>query len=73
LRGLVLFDYEFEIPKEAIRKLVFTEGNFLFISGVLTGTLEINHRLSGVPSYLRFGTFDPEKVKFALKRLASIF
>src|SRR5260370_19258922 len=67
LGSLALFGYKFEIPKEAIRKLVFVEGNFLFLPGVPTGTLEINHKLPGVPSYLRFGTFDPEKLKSVLK------
>ena len=67
LGSLALFEYKFEIPKEAIRKLVFVESNFLFSPSVPTGTLEIHHRLSGVPSYLRFGTFAPEKVKSVLK------
>ena len=67
LGSLALFGYKFEIPKEAIRKLVFVEGNFLFLPGVPTGTLEINHKLPCVPSYLRFGTFDPEKLKSVLK------
>jgi hypothetical protein len=65
--GLLPFRFEFEIPKEAIQKLVLTEGNFLFLPGVPIAGLRINHSLSGVPSYLVFSTFDPERLKSVLK------
>jgi hypothetical protein len=52
--------FRYEFPKESIQKLILRQRNIF--PGIPIASLQIMHNLPELPSFLVFGTFDPEKL-----------
>src|SRR5437667_527452 len=67
LPPLLAYDYEFR--KEAIQALVLRK--YSLLPGIAIAHLAITHNLPNIPSYIRFGAFEPGSaaLRFAVSRL----